>query len=252
MQERERIVLGSLVVLLLVLWLGFLVHRSPRFAGSAWGGALGVSGALLMLWPLGYSLVKRIPTVKAAVTKRVPMRTLLAWHVYTGTLGALLALLHTGHKFNSVLGILLTVMMFAAVLSGYVGRHLLQLVGQELHEKEETLAELQAAYQQTEAELAQHPVPDLAAAGRGFPGRLAAAFFIREAETGTGAPALASRAVRLAGSIADMEYAIDAHERLQRWFKGWLALHIATSVAFYVLLALHVWAGIYFGLRWFQ
>lgn len=252
MQERERTVIGGLVVLLLVLWLGFLVHRSPRFPGSAWGGALAVSGALLLLWPLGYALLKRVPVVKAAVTKRISMHTLLAWHVYTGTLGALLALLHTGHKFESVLGFLLTAMMFAAVLSGYVGRHLLRLVGQELQEKEATLATLQAAYRQTEAELAQHPAPVLAAVPRGFLGRLAAAFFTQEAEVGTDAPALASRAVRLAGSIADMEYAIEAHERLQRWFKGWLALHIATSLAFYVLLALHVWTGIYFGLRWFQ
>ena len=47
MKEREPLVAGGLVTLLLVLWLGFLVHRDPRFAGSAWGGVLGVSGALL-------------------------------------------------------------------------------------------------------------------------------------------------------------------------------------------------------------
>ena len=77
MKERERIVVIGLIVLMLILWLGFLVHRSPRFPGSAWGGTLGVAGALLMLWPLGYSVVKRVPALKAAVTLRVPMRTLL-------------------------------------------------------------------------------------------------------------------------------------------------------------------------------
>ena len=45
MKERERLVIGGLCGLMLVLWLGFLVHRSSRFAGSAWGGLLGVSGA---------------------------------------------------------------------------------------------------------------------------------------------------------------------------------------------------------------
>ena len=38
MKERERIVVIGLIVLMLILWLGFLVHRSPRFPGSAWGG----------------------------------------------------------------------------------------------------------------------------------------------------------------------------------------------------------------------
>lgn len=33
MKERERVVIGGLVVLLLVLWLGFLVHVSPASPG---------------------------------------------------------------------------------------------------------------------------------------------------------------------------------------------------------------------------
>lgn len=45
MKERDRIVATGLVVLMLLLWLGFLLHRSPRFPGSLWGGVLGVSGA---------------------------------------------------------------------------------------------------------------------------------------------------------------------------------------------------------------
>ena len=52
MKERERLVVSGLVVLLLIFWLGFLVHRSPSFAGSLWGGVLCVSGAVLMLVPL--------------------------------------------------------------------------------------------------------------------------------------------------------------------------------------------------------
>jgi hypothetical protein len=51
MKEREPFIVGGLVALLLVLWLGFLFHASPRFAGSLWGGVFGVSGALLMLVP---------------------------------------------------------------------------------------------------------------------------------------------------------------------------------------------------------
>ena len=125
MKERDRLVVSGLVVLLLLLWLGFLVHRDPRFAGSFWGGVLGVSGAVLILVPLAYSLVKRVKWIQDRVWRRVTMRTLLAWHIYAGILGPILALLHTGHKFNSPLGIALTAMMLLVVLSGFTGRYLL-------------------------------------------------------------------------------------------------------------------------------
>ena len=45
MKERERIIVTGLVTLMFILWLGFLVHRSPRFAGSLWGGVLAVTGS---------------------------------------------------------------------------------------------------------------------------------------------------------------------------------------------------------------
>ena len=250
MKERERIVVIGLFVLMLLLWLGFAVHRSPRFPGSLWGGVLGVSGALLMLWPLGYSAIKRIPRLRSAVTKRLLLRTLLAWHVYTGIIGAILALLHTGHKFTSPLGILLTAAMLVAVLTGVVGRHFLGQVAQELREKQDLLAKLQLAYQQTADELTKRPEPELAIS-RGFVGRITAAFFAPEEVTAPRHLVLSYRTMNLAASIADLEYAIKTHELLKRRFAIWLKLHIAASIVFYILLALHVWAGIYFGLRWF-
>lgn len=253
MKERERVVVIGLMVLMLILWLGFLVHRSPRFPGSAWGGALGVAGALLMVWPLGYLVVKRVPALKAAVTRRVPMRTLLAWHVYTGIIGAVLAILHTGHKFNSRLGIFLTAALLLAVVTGVIGRHFMGLISQELREKHDLLAKLQAAYRQTADELARQPDQSVRLSGaRGFAGRLLTAFFAPEEVAMQGDSTSSFRAVRLAESIADLEYAIKSHELIKRRLAVWLKLHAVTSVIFYVLLALHVWASIYFGLRWFR
>jgi hypothetical protein len=84
MKERERVVVSGLVVLLLILWLGFFVHSSPRFAGSLWGGVFGVTGAVLVLVPLAYMIVKRISPLKKQVTRWVSMRTLLNWHIYAG------------------------------------------------------------------------------------------------------------------------------------------------------------------------
>src|SRR6266540_4300603 len=143
MKERERLVVGGLVVLLLALWLGFIFHESPRFAGSFWGGVLGVSGALLMLVPLAYLIVKRIPPLKKWVTQRVSMRTLLTWHIYAGILGPILLILHTGHKFHSPLGIALTAMTLVVVVSGFVGRYLMNQFSQTIREKKEMLTGLE-------------------------------------------------------------------------------------------------------------
>lgn len=253
MKEHDRLVATGLVVLMLVLGLGFLVHRSPRFAGGAWGGALGVAGALLMLVPLAYMVVKRISPLKRAVTRRVSMRTLLAWHVYAGIVGPILGLLHTGHKFDSPLGIALAAMMVVVVLSGFAGRYLMGQFSQTIREKKEMLTGLELAYRRTAGELAAHPeqvaiVRPLA----GFWSRLMGGLLLARP---AGVPATAGapvRALRLSESMADLEYAIKTHEAFKRWFAGWLKFHIVISFALYGLLALHVWAGIHFGLRWLR
>ncbi|RUL87038.1 hypothetical protein [Tautonia sociabilis] len=249
MKERDRLAATGLVALMLVLWLGFLVHRSPRFAGSAWGGVLGVAGALVMLVPLAYTVVKRIPPLKRAVTPRVSLRTLLTWHVYAGIVGPILGLLHTGHKFESPLGIALTAMMLLVVLSGFVGRYLMGQVSADIREKKELLTQLELAYRETAGELAAHP--DQAALLRpvtGFWARLAAGLLVRDDDALAATPI---RALRLAESMADLEYAIRNHGALKRAFARWAAFHIVTSLALYALLALHIWSGLYFGLRWF-
>jgi hypothetical protein len=251
MEERERFVVSGLVVLMLVLWLGFLAHRSPRFAGSLAGGMLGISGALLMLVPLGYAVVKRIGPARRFVTRRVSLRTLLAWHIYAGIVGPILALLHTGHKFQSPLGITLTAMMLVVVLSGFIGRYLLREISQEVREKRETLSKLQAEYDRLAGELERQPNSALAAMS-GFWPRFRASFFtpvVLAAESGLD---LETRAVRLAESIADVEYAVKTHETFKAAFNRWLKFHIALSATLYALLAFHVWSEVYYGLRWFE
>lgn len=248
MKERGRLLATGLVALMHIFWLGFLVHRSPRFAGSAWGGVLGVSGAVLMLVPLVYLFIKRIRPLKRAVTRRVSMRTLLAWHIYAGIVGPILALLHTGHKFESPLGIALTAMTIIVVLSGFVGRYLMSQFSELVREKREMLTALESAYRETAGELAANPEQiALLRPFTGFFARLAGGFAFREA-----AGSAPVRALRIADAMADVEYAIKTHETFKRWFAGWLKLHIAISLVLYALLGLHVWSAIHFGLRWFS
>ena len=253
MKKHERLFISGLVLLLLLFWLGFLFHRSPRFAGRVAGGMLAVAGSLLMLVPLAYLIVKRIPPLKRVVTRHISMQTLLVWHIYSGVLGPILVILHTGHKFDSPLGIVLTAMTLIVVLSGFAGHYLMTQFRQTITEKQAMLAQLETAYRQTAGELIAHP--EQMSALRPFVNfwrRLVPGLVVATLGAGQGVLSAPARALRLADSMADLEYAIKTHETFKRWFGGWLKFHIVISFILYALLSLHVWAGLHFGLRWFS
>ncbi len=239
-------------MIILVVWGGGVFHVSPRFAGSALGGALAVSGALLMLAPFVYLVIKRVKLLKALVTRHVSMRMLLVWHIYAGLLGSLLVLLHTGHKFESVLGTSLTALTLIVVFSGFVGRYLLRRIGSDVRTKRTLLGQLYEAYDAASEKLAMDP--ERRALIHPLRNALSRALLTElPATDGPQVIDVASPVVvaRLVDSIADVESAIEAREVLKRWFLRWLRLHIVLASALYLLLALHVWGAIHFGLRWF-
>jgi len=253
MKEKEKIIASALVVIILVLWAGALLHVSPRFAGSLAGGIFGVTGGLLMLVPLVYTVIKRVKSLKTAATRRVPMRTLLAWHIYAGLVGPLLVLIHTGHKFESLLGLSLTLLTLIVVLSGFVGRYLLVRVGQGLREKKVQLETLNTAYEQMVATLATEP--ERLTAIRPFASfrRRLAAVLLTADDSNSRQPAVEPlNVVRHVEAIADVEQAILLHDQFKKWFSRWLKWHLCVSLLLYLLLFFHVWASLYFGLRWFQ
>jgi hypothetical protein len=249
-KEREGAVVGGLTLLMLLLWLGFVVHRSPRFAGSALGHSIGIAGAFLMLVPLAYSVVKRVAPLRRRITAGIPMRTLLAWHIYAGILGPLLVLLHTGHRFESPLGIALTSMTILVVLSGYVGRYLMRQIGAEIREKRELLKEAELRFEETRELISAHGLQERLRERAGVLRRLESSLLTPGAELSPAASGLVPRAARLAETRSDLEYAIRTHEAFKAWFGRWLKFHIVISFVLYALLAFHVWAAIYFGLRW--
>lgn len=249
--ERERTVVTGLLVLQVLLWLGFAVHRAPRFPGSLSGTILGVAGAALMVLPsLAYMAVKRIPGLKRRVSGVLPLRTLLAWHVYGGILGSILAILHTGHRFESTLGLALTGVLLLTVFSGYLGRHFLSKISLELREKQALLGQLVTAYNAIAAQLAAQPTHAADVVPVNGWSRLRRHMGLARHGSGLTAYALAYRATEVAESIADLEYGIKTDELVRRRFKTWLAVHILTSLVLYSLLALHIWAALNFGLRW--
>jgi general stress protein CsbA len=222
--QSERGIVTALLTLQLVVWMGFLIHRSPRFPGSAWGGALGVSAALLMFVPLAYTIVKRSPWLRPRVIARVPLARLLEWHTYASIVGAILAILHSGHRFQSWVGITLTASMLVAILSGYMGRYFFRYVSIEVAGLQARLAALRATYEALARRSA--PRPELAN--------------VLGPRSGSEARALVEA------------FALRSSDAIKRRFRAWLAIHIAASIAFYGLLGVHVWSGIQYGLRWFD
>ena len=247
MKERERVVVSGVVVVLLLGWLGFLVHRSSRFAGSGIGAAFGIGGALLMLVPLAYPIVKRVAWLRTKLAPHVSMQSMLTVHVYAGLLGPILAIVHTGHKYDSWLGVSLTGVMLLVVLSGFAVRYLLTYVSHEIADKlvllQTARGDLDSAWgalENSPAEMRGLPTTPLFAAGL-------ASLGLQLPYSGP-----AGEVTRIAEAVADLEFAIRTHELFKRWFTRSLKLHVILSVILYALLAMHIVAGAYFGLRWLR
>ncbi|MGD9691370.1 MAG: hypothetical protein AB7G17_00845 [Phycisphaerales bacterium] len=247
MKNPERLIVVGLFIVLVFGWLGFLLHVSPDFAGSGLGAVFGILGAALMLVPLGYAAAKRIGFLRARLTTRLSLRAWLSIHIYTGIVGALLALIHTGHKYASPLGIALIAAMLLVVVSGVVLRYLVPFVSLDLKDKLNLLqtarGDLDNAWGVIEsgAADARHPsrVP-LLTSGLASLG----VWFAPDSPRG--------QVINLAASVADLEYSIRTHELMNRWFSYLIVVHILLSVVMYGLLGIHVWSGVYFGLRWLQ
>lgn len=90
------------------------------------GRYLGIVGSLLIMGSLYYSLRKR-KYVSAGNPK-----TLLTMHEFSAWLGSVMVLIHAGVHFNAILPWLATVAMGVNVVSGMVGKLLLQRARQHV------------------------------------------------------------------------------------------------------------------------
>jgi uncharacterized membrane protein YsdA (DUF1294 family) len=233
MSRTERLTVEVVVTLLLFLVPAFVLHTSPRFAGSLAGFVLGASAATLLVLLLIYPLAKYSTRLKRWITRLVPLSALLAFHVYAGVFGAFLAILHTGHKYQSPLGIALIVTMLIAVATGVVGRYYLPETSTELREEQSKLAMLRSAYDRTAVVLAERQALESVAA------------------EGISATALRDVSVRqLVDGIADLEYAVGSREAIKNTFMRWIIAHVVAAILMYLLLTLHIGGEIYYGLRW--
>lgn len=227
MSEVEKVIIGGLLSVLVLIVPLFLFHVAPQFPGSLIGSMFGIAAAALFLLLLFYSIVKRQPWIKERFTKFLPLNTILSFHVYAGTIGALLGIIHTGHKFQSPIGIALVIVMLLVVATGFVGRYYLAQIGLDLRDQQKELSVLRNRYDSlvlTASNLENQIVVDPSGISLNH----------------------------LIVAISDLEFSIAAREMLKKVFGRWLILHIVTAIIMYVILALHIWSSIYYGLRWIQ
>ena len=247
MQERGAVAVGILVAFLTLLPLGYLVHVSPRFPGSFPGSLVGIAGATLMLVAFLYVPVKRVPALRTWATRYVTLRTLLAIHVYAGVFGPVLGLLHAAHKFRSPLAVSLTGTMVVLVLTGYIGRYLLLRIATAVQGQRATLATLTTAF--NEASAGTEADPHMTEA-RGWLTHLL--FRVSSTPGADGSASRARHVVQLADAMADVESAVRTEEVMRVLFGKWQPLHTLVAILVAGLLALHIWSGFYYGLRWLQ
>lgn len=241
MRERSDIIVGLLVAFLLLFPFGYLVHVSPRFPGSLAGGIIGISALVLMLLTLPYVAVKHIKWIDKALSHVVSKPTLLAIHIYAGVLAPILGLVHAAHKFESPVGLLLTVILLMTVITGFIGRYLLAQLARALRGRKSELASLRSAFLDEPASPSAIVAPKAPLSG-----------WKRYLFVSADLPAgdLPEDREALAAALADTEFAIRAEEATNSLLAKWRFLHILLACLIFALLALHVGAAFYFGLRW--
>lgn len=225
MTAAEKITVGGILSALVLIAPAFLFHVAPRFPGSLTGSLFGIAATILFLLLLLYSVMKRQPRIKEHAKKFASVGGLLTFHVYAGAVGGLLGLIHSGHKFQSPLGIALILFMLTVVASGFVGRYYLAQIGQDLREQQGQLAVLRNRYD----------------------GLALAAVGLKEQAVidPSGLPLH-----RLIGAISDLEFSVSSRELFKRSLERWVVVHILAAIGMYSLLVLHIWSEIYYGLRW--
>jgi len=95
------------------------------------GRYLGISGTLLIIGSLAYSLRKR-KLIQSGTPK-----TMLKIHDFSAWLGSLMVLIHAGIHFNAILPWLATAAMAVNVVSGMVGKLLLERARRHMQRQRE-------------------------------------------------------------------------------------------------------------------
>ena len=234
----EKNINAFLAVFFCLLVLGFLFHQSQTFAGSLLGHGLGIVGSIVILMTLIYPFRKRILKKKG---RQNPLNS----HVTYGLLGPALVVIHSAHKFSSLIGILVFLSLVLVVFSGIVGRYLYKKVNRSLREQKRDQKLIKARIENRKQEMIADCKADETA---------------DESETNiAGAPETYSHEAMMekcgewldeVRTLAEIEYATRFFDRLKTVFSRWIRIHYAISGLLFALMIVHVMTTVYYGLRW--
>lgn len=247
MRQGEKTIGLALFFLVLIAWLSLYIHVDSRFPGSFLGGLFGIAATVLILATFLYVPCKRSQLIRRALSKYVSGSTMLTIHIWVGSIGAIFALIHSGHRFESTLGTLLTATLLMVVLSGFIGRYFMTFLSEESREKRTTLSSLEQRYREVLHYISQHP--QRLALIHSLKTPLLLTSFMKVSNSDI---QIAKEAHDLTQSIADLEYALESHSVLKALFKWWSVFHIILSILLLLLIALHIWMSFYYGIRWLQ
>ena len=221
MKKAEMVIATIIFVGLFIVAFTGDAYQAPQFAGSLPGGVVGTVAAFFMFFPLIYMLIKRIKPLRRSVAKVLSLRTLLTIHIYGTFLAAILVFVHSGNMMRTFYGVTLVILMLIIIGSGYVGKYLMGFLIKDIHEEQAILKGMNREYERVAKDIMKTdhpffrvPLPEVVCA------------------------------------IADLDFSIYAQDHMKKLFSRWLSFHLCISMVFYAFLVLHIWTGIYFGMRW--
>lgn len=236
---REKNINGLLAVFFVVLAAGFVLHRSETFAGGLTGHLIGIVGAVMMFLTLVYPFKKR-------VLGRRGKQNPLSRHIFYGLMGPSLAVVHSAHKLDSLIGLLTFVAMLMVVLSGIIGRFLFRRVSRSLKDQQHELSMLKDVFQKRKEEVAACDVyfeleP---AAEKGNETDLNNESPEEEQER------QCEQLFDLARSISELEYTTTFFESTKSLFSKWMKVHHLLTLFLFSFVIVHILTVLYYGLRW--
>ncbi|MGM0423946.1 MAG: hypothetical protein ACQEQX_03370 [Thermodesulfobacteriota bacterium] len=234
----ERNIQALMAGFFVFLVLSMAYHRDPTFAGSALGHGFGIAGTVFILLTLIYPFRKRVLKKKG---RQNPLNT----HITYGLLGPTLVLIHSAHKYDSLIGTLLFLALLIVVLSGIIGRFLYGKVNRSLRKQKKDLELLKTRFEEQ-----KKGVLALCATRAGDSNAKEAMHAEASGDSEAESMEQCQRLWEEARSIAEMEYTVTFFDRLKHVFSWWTQAHYVLSAFLFVLIIVHVLTMLYYGIRW--
>ncbi len=112
---------------LLLIIAGITLDYILHIGNLVWiGRYLGITGTVFLALSFGYSARKKKLITNGA------LKFFLKFHCYTGWIGTLMILVHSGIHFNAILPWLATTLMMVVTASGHIGQYLIKKLKEEI------------------------------------------------------------------------------------------------------------------------